>query len=64
LALNVPVASVILAALLIWVSDEVVVKFLADVVCVILMYALSKHFVFVGEDEERGWIKASGSTDI
>jgi putative flippase GtrA len=48
LALNMPLASVMLSVLLVWVSDEVVAKFLADVLCVSLTYAMSKHFIFAG----------------
>jgi putative flippase GtrA len=64
LALNIPVASAIFAVLLVWVSDQIVAKFLADVVCVILTYALSKHFVFRCKDERPGRMQVTGAADI
>lgn len=49
LALNVPLASAILAALLVFVNNLVVAKLLADGVCVVLTYSLSKHLIFVSK---------------
>lgn len=46
LALNLPLSSLVLAALLQVIAAEVPAKFLADVVCVCLTYWLSKHYVF------------------
>lgn len=46
LAINIPIASAILALVLQWVPAPAVAKFLSDVVCVVISYALSKHFVF------------------
>lgn len=46
LALNVPVASVILAFFLLWIPEPFVAKFIADVICVGLTFLLSKHFIF------------------
>lgn len=51
LALNVPVASAILAFLLLWVAEPVAAKFIADVVCVALTYGLSKYFIFTGQQK-------------
>lgn len=50
LAVNIPVASAILALLFIWISEPVIAKFIADVVCVALTYSLSKHFIFAGKN--------------
>lgn len=49
LALNVPVASVILSALLVWIVEPAAAKFIADIVCVALTYGISRHFVFYRE---------------
>ena len=49
LALNVPVASAILALLLVWIAEPVAAKFIADIICVALTYGLSKHFIFTGQ---------------
>jgi putative flippase GtrA len=46
LALNVPLASVLLAALLQVVPHPVAAKFLSDVVCVGLTFLLTRHAVF------------------
>ena len=51
LALNIPVASAILAFLLVWIDTPVASKFIADIICVALTYALSKHFVFTGQSQ-------------
>lgn len=53
LILNVPVASGILALLLIWVANPVAAKFVADVTCVALTFWLSKHCVFVGPQKNQ-----------
>ncbi|WP_018294053.1 GtrA family protein [Mariprofundus ferrooxydans] len=46
LAANVPIASMILATFLLWMSQPVAAKLLSDVVMVAVSYALSKHFIF------------------
>lgn len=48
LTLNIPVASAILAVLLVWIAEPVAAKFIADIVCVALTYGLSKYFIFTG----------------
>ena len=52
LALNVPIASAILSLILAWIANPVAAKFIADVVCVVLTYGLSKHFVFIGQNNQ------------
>jgi len=47
LGLNIPIASVLLALLLMFISNAIVAKFIADVACVLLTYLLSKHLIFV-----------------
>lgn len=49
LALNIPVASAILALLLEWITAPVAAKFIADIICVALTYAISKHYIFTGQ---------------
>jgi putative flippase GtrA len=49
LALNVPLASAILVALLVFISHLVVAKLLADIMCVGLTYVFSKHLIFVSK---------------
>lgn len=49
LILNIPIASIILALLLAWITQPVAAKFIADIVCVALTYGLSKRFVFTGQ---------------
>ena len=46
LAINIPIASAILALVLQWVPAPAVAKFLSDAVCVVISYALSRHFIF------------------
>ena len=46
LAVNVPIASALLALILLWIPVPVVAKFLSDVVGVAFTYILSKHFIF------------------
>ena len=46
LGLNIPVASVILIFLLMFFSEPVLAKFIADVICVGLTYLFSKYVVF------------------
>jgi len=53
LVLNVPVASGILALLLVWITQPVAAKLIADVVCVALTYWLSKHLVFTGPQNKH-----------
>ena len=46
LAANVPVASALLAVILIWIPVPAIAKFLSDIIGVLLTYFLSKHFIF------------------
>jgi putative flippase GtrA len=46
LAVNVPVSSGILAAIMLWLPVPAIAKFLADILCVGLSYGLSKYFIF------------------
>lgn len=46
LALNIPIASAVLALLFVWISAPIVAKFLSDIICVALTYGLSKYFIF------------------
>ena len=43
---NVPIASALLAMILLWVPVPVFAKFLSDIVGVVLTYFLSKYFIF------------------
>ncbi len=49
LALNVPIASAVLAIILILFAEPAVIKFISDIVCVALTCELDKHFVFTGQ---------------
>lgn len=46
LALNVPLASGVLALLLPWIAPAALAKFVADVICVGLTFVLSRQLVF------------------
>lgn len=46
LAMNIPIASAILAVILHWTSAPVISKFISDVICVAISYGLSKYFIF------------------
>lgn len=46
LAINIPLASVLLSAGLYLIDNPVPVKFVSDVICVALTYWISKRFVF------------------
>lgn len=59
LALNIPVASAILALLLVWIATPVPAKFIADIICVAFTFALSKHFVFTGQQQGPGSEKST-----
>ena len=52
LALNVPLSSGVLAVVLLWVHPPAAAKLIADALCVMITYWLSKTFVFVrtGQD--------------
>jgi putative flippase GtrA len=54
LSLNIPIASGALALFLLVIPHVVISKILADIVCVILTYGLSKYFVFTrsGVDDQ------------
>ena len=62
LALNVPLSSAVLAALLLAIDSPIWSKFLADGLCVLLTYWLTRKFVFLAgsspqqpsRDEARG----------
>jgi putative flippase GtrA len=54
LAVNVPVASVILLFFLLWIPPPVVAKFLSDIVIVSLSYMLSKKFIFRRQKDISG----------
>ena len=60
LALNIPLASAILALLLMWIPEPVVVKFIADVICVALTFLLSKHFIFTGRPKQASKSDSAG----
>jgi putative flippase GtrA len=51
LAVNIPVASAILALLLVWIAEPFAAKFVADIACIALTYGLSKHYIFTGRQE-------------
>lgn len=51
LALNIPVASAVFVLLLVWITEPVAAKFIADIICVALTYAVSKRFVFTGQQK-------------
>ena len=53
LALNVPVASALLAVLLFVIPHPAIAKFAADVVCVGLTFLLTRHAVFGGTRRAR-----------
>lgn len=50
LALNVPVSSAVLAALMMVLDSPVWSKFIADALCVLLTYWLTRKFVFLTSD--------------
>lgn len=60
LALNIPVASAILALLLVWIAEPVAAKFIADIVCVALTYGLSKRFIFTGQQRSQAEKTSTG----
>ena len=49
-ALNVPLSSAVLAGVLLGVDQAALAKILADVICVVFTYSVSKRLVFVGSD--------------
>lgn len=49
LALNVPIASAVLAIILILIAEPAAIKFISDIVCVALSCEVDKHFVFTGQ---------------
>lgn len=60
LALNIPVASAILALLLVWIAAPVAAKFIADIICVALTYALSKYFIFTDQQKHSAKKNSTG----
>jgi putative flippase GtrA len=61
LALNIPVASAILALLLMWITEPAAAKFIADVACVGLTYLTSKHFIFTDRQKQ---LNKTGSVGV
>ena len=61
LGLNVPVASAILAVLLLYITESAAAKFIADIVCVALTYELSKYLIFTGQQKHP---EAKSSTGV
>lgn len=47
LGINIPIASGLLALLLQWLPSPTVAKFISDVICIAITYAISKRFVFL-----------------
>ena len=43
---NIPISTGILSVCLLWISEPVIAKILADCIGVVLSYLLSKHFIF------------------
>lgn len=60
LALNIPLASAILALLLMWFHEPVVAKFISDVICVGFTYVLSKHFIFTAQLKQASKSQSKG----
>lgn len=60
LALNIPVSSAILASLLVWIATPVAAKFIADIICVALTYALSKYFIFTDQRKHSAKKNSTG----
>ena len=60
LALNIPVASGLLGALLLLHPNEVATKFVADVICVALTYWVSKYFIFRRDTVRPGADRSAG----
>lgn len=50
LALNIPLSALVLGVMLLVIPMAVVAKFIADMICVVLTYWLSKRLVFIGGD--------------
>lgn len=50
LAMNVPLSALVLGVILWGIPMAVVAKLIADMICVVLTYWLSKRFVFIGGD--------------
>jgi len=46
LVMFIPFSSVILSIFLLWVKEPGLAKFLADCICVVLSYSISKKFIF------------------
>lgn len=52
LTLNIPLASAILALLLMWLPGAVLAKLIADMICIGLTYFLSKYFIFTRQPKQ------------
>ena len=61
LAINIPVSSVVFAILLYWISEPVAAKFIADILCFALTYAVSKYFIFEDKQDCDSGISSSGA---
>ncbi len=61
LALNVPLSSGVLAAVLIWIHQPAAAKVVADALCVLITYWLSKTFIFIRKDQDDMSPADSGS---
>jgi len=60
LALNIPLSTLVLGVILWVIPMAVVAKFIADMICVVLTFWLSKRFVFIGSNPvksnvDNGW---------
>ncbi|MBT2338996.1 MULTISPECIES: GtrA family protein [Pseudomonas] len=60
LAINIPLASVLLSVGLYFVDNPTVVKFVADVACVFMTYWISKLFVFTSKTQAPERVKGVG----
>lgn len=60
LAINIPFASALLAVVLLIITEPVIAKLIADVVSVVLTYAISKHFIFSGKQKDINKKTAAG----
>ncbi len=64
LGLNIPLSSAVLYLMLIYIANPAVSKFISDVVCLLLTYSLSKHFVFVGKHKKNKKVKGGNAFEV
>ncbi len=64
LGLNIPLSSAVLYLMLVYIANPVVAKFISDVVCLVLTYSLSKHFVFVGKHKKPKKVKGGKAFEV